>query len=338
MLIYNGRLGSLQRLKPTRCGISKSSLRQVSDEKIKPVCGADAAGNGTINTAKDIRTTSQESAVSVKASVNTDEEGANGVRTRTRSRAGRRNSMGNYTAVPSGIKPAKTRRRRRGGKPESSAISDYAGDQADSDLGPHLSTSCGGCAPYSILADAIIFFAAHLDAPGQCDRTPQGPCLDPPSLLHHDSRHAEIQPGENPLQPEIGHSFTCITHSANCYVCVSPFSAVDVIPTTALPLAPTPVNASANIEDFDDDDYPMQLPLPDNGPLLEYIGSDGTLCVPSDRTPTFALPSALPSETAVEDPAVVDPALPSEDPMILDRTPDAASDGLPTDIPISADV
>ncbi|KAJ7698354.1 hypothetical protein B0H17DRAFT_1129879 [Mycena rosella] len=88
----------------------------------------------------------------------------------------------------------------------------------------------------------------------------------------------------------------------------------------------------------DDDDYPMQPPLPDNGPLLEYISSDGTLCVPSDRTPTFALPSALPSETAVEDPAVVDPVLPSEDPMILDRTPDAASDGLPTDIPISADV
>ncbi|KAJ7616729.1 hypothetical protein B0H17DRAFT_1152604, partial [Mycena rosella] len=57
-----------------------------------------------------------------------------------------------------------------------------------------------------------------------------------------------------------------------------------------------------------------------------------------DRTPTFALPSALPSETAVEDPAVVDPVLPSEDPMILDQTPDAASDGLPTDIPISADV
>ncbi|KAJ7687160.1 hypothetical protein B0H17DRAFT_1136478 [Mycena rosella] len=57
-----------------------------------------------------------------------------------------------------------------------------------------------------------------------------------------------------------------------------------------------------------------------------------------NRTPAFALPSAPPSEAAVKDPAVVDPVLPLEDPMILDQTPDAASDGLPTDIPISADV
>ncbi|KAJ6560937.1 hypothetical protein B0H10DRAFT_1999122 [Mycena sp. CBHHK59/15] len=32
----------------------------------------------------------------------------------------------------------------RRARPESSAISDYAGDRADSGLGPHLSMSCGG--------------------------------------------------------------------------------------------------------------------------------------------------------------------------------------------------
>ncbi|KAJ7637440.1 hypothetical protein B0H17DRAFT_1149491 [Mycena rosella] len=42
---------------------SESQMRKSSQY----ICGADAAGNGTINTTKDIRKTSQESAVSVKA-------------------------------------------------------------------------------------------------------------------------------------------------------------------------------------------------------------------------------------------------------------------------------